>query len=221
MTHDTVLRPALPSDREATEELMREAFWNRYSPACSEHYLVHVMRECPDYVRELDYVAVLDNRIVGNVLYMKSHVATDLGYRQEVLCLGPVAVLPEYQGRGIGRILISHTRGLARRMGFRAIVLCGDPDYYIRVGFVPAERLGIRKSEDMYLDALLVCELYEDALAGCRGRYCEHPIYNVDGAAVSEFDKAFPPKPVLHDTPTQRRFLELAAMQHRADVGKT
>lgn len=213
------LRPTRPADYRKTETLTREAFWNRYSPACSEHYLVSLMRTCPERVEELDCVALCGGRIVGNVLYLQSHIDTDRGDRLTVLSLGPIAVLPEYQGRGIGKMLIDHTRRQARQMGFRAIFLCGDPDYYTRVGFSLAEQWGIRTAENTYLVALHACELYETALAGAQGRYYEHPIYNevADEAAVARFDLAFPPKPVLRDTPTQRRFQELAAMQRKAD----
>lgn len=58
-------------------------------------------------------------------------------------------------------------------MGFRAILLCGDPDYYLRQGFIPAETLGIRTEDNMYATALHVCELYDNALANAKGRYIE------------------------------------------------
>ena len=56
-------------------------------------------------------------------------------------------------------------------MGFRAILLCGDPDYYLRQGFIPAETLGIRTEDNMYATTLHVCELYDNALANAKGRY--------------------------------------------------
>ena len=56
--------------------------------------------------------------------------------------MGAIAVLPEYQSRGIGRRMIGYTRNRMREMGFRAIFLYGDPDYSSRCGFVPAETLG-------------------------------------------------------------------------------
>jgi predicted N-acetyltransferase YhbS len=58
-------------------------------------------------------------------------------------------------------------------MGARAILIYGDPDYYGRFGFVPAERYGIRTADDMYAVPLLARELVKGALAGVRGRFIE------------------------------------------------
>ena len=150
---DIELRREQSSDYSETENVTREAFWNHYSPACSEHYLLHIMRDCPAFVPELDVVAVCDGKIVGNVVYMKSVIRADNGNSYEVLSLGPISVLPEYQRKGIGVRMIEYTRDIARRMGFAAILLCGDPDYYSRQGFLSAETFGIRTEDDMYADA--------------------------------------------------------------------
>lgn len=66
---DIELRLEQPSDCRTSENVMREAFWNVYSPGCSEHYLLHIMRRSPNYVKELAYVAVLDGKIVGLVAF--------------------------------------------------------------------------------------------------------------------------------------------------------
>lgn len=115
------------SDYPETENVVREAFWNRYSPGCYEHYLIHIMRYSRAFVPQLDFVAVFDDKIVGNIVFLKSVIQADTGKEYEVLSLGPISVLPEYQNMGIGKRLIDHTRNLAKCMGFRAILLCGIP----------------------------------------------------------------------------------------------
>ena len=100
--------------------------------------------------------------------------------------------------------MIALTKKLASEMGFRAILLCGDPDYYLRQGFIPAETLGIRTEDNMYATALHVCELYDNALANAKGRYIEDEIYQIDRSAANEFDKQFPPKEVEVGTPSQK-----------------
>ncbi len=64
---NSVIRNTEPSEYKETEILMREIFWNHYSPGCSEHYLVHIMRNHPTFIRELDFVAIVDGKIVGNI----------------------------------------------------------------------------------------------------------------------------------------------------------
>lgn len=213
---DIELRQEQPADYSETENVTREAFWNHYSPACSEHYLLHIMRDCPAFVPELDVVAVCDGKIVGNVVYMKSVIRADNGNSYEVLSLGPISVLPEYQRKGIGGRMIEYTRDIARRMGFAAILLCGDPDYYSRQGFLSAETFGIRTEDNMYADALQVCLLCENAMSGMKGRYIEDSVYQVDEAAATEFDKHFPPKEIIVGTPSQKRFDEIVVKRRKA-----
>lgn len=62
-------------DYLAVENLVRESFWNVYRPGCLEHYVLKKLRDCPQFVRELDFVMELDGEIIGqNVLYLvKKH----------------------------------------------------------------------------------------------------------------------------------------------------
>lgn len=212
------LRPERPSDYRETENVTREAFWNHYTPGCNEHYLIHILRKCPAFVPQLDVVAVRGNQIVGNSVCLKSTLKTDDGKECEVLSLGPISVLPQYQRQGIGGQMLEYTKKQARSMGFRAIFLCGDPDYYSRQGFVAAERLGIRTADNMYAAALQVCELYEDALKNVKGRYVEDTIYDVDESAAAEFDKKFPRKEIVVGTPSQERFARISVLQKNADT---
>ena len=213
---DIILRPEQPSDYRATENLTREAFWNHYSPGCDEHYLLHIMRDCPAFVKELDFVSELNDEIIGNVVYVKSIIKAFDGRLHEVLGLGPISVLPKYQCKGIGRRLIEHTKTLARDMGYPAIFLYGDPVYYVRFGFVAAETLDIRTHDNMYHNALQVCELYDNALSGITGCYNEDSIYKVNAEKAAEFDKTFPPKEKVSGTKTQQRFNELVGQSRKA-----
>lgn len=213
------LRTEQPADYAETEHVTREAFWNHYSPGCYEHYLLHTMRGSAAFIPELDVVAVHDGSIVGNIVYVKSIIRTDAGEECEALGLGPISVLPEYQRRGIGRQMIGYTRERAREMGFRAILLYGDPAYYSRHGFVSAESLGIRTADNMHAAALQVCELRKDALSGIKGRYLEASVYDIDEKRAAEFDRNFPAREMVAGTPSQKRFEEVVAMRRKADTG--
>jgi len=213
---DIELRLERPADYRETENVVREAFWNHFSPGCNEHYLVSIMRNSPAFVPELNFVAVDGGRIAGHIAYLKSAVKGDDGQEYEVISLGPISVLPEYQRKGVGGKLIEHTKGLARKMGFRAVFLYGDPDYYSRHDFIPAEQFGIRTADNMYAAAHLVCELLENALSGIKGRYIEDSIYEIDESSAAGFDENFPIKKKVSGTPSQKRFEEVVAMRKKA-----
>ena len=213
-TMPVTLRTTQPADYLDTEHVTREAFWNQYAPGCCEHYLLHTMRQAPAFMRELDFVAVAEGRIVGNAVCVKASILTDGGQRyNDVLTLGPISVLPAFQRRGIGRKLITHTRTVATSMGYRAILLCGDPAYYTQVGFTAAECFGIRTSDNLYAAALHACPLYEGALADAAGRYYEDSLYYIDLTLAETFDRQFPPLEKLEGTPSQKRFEKIVAMQ--------
>lgn len=201
-----VIRNENINEYRETETVIREAFWNHYSPGCNDHYLVHIMRDCPTFIPELDLVAVDDNKLIGATMSLKSCIKGDDGKIYDVISLGPIGVRPDYQRQGIGGMLLAESKEIAKRMGYRAILLCGDPDYYTRQGFMAAETYGIRNSENMFADALHVCELYSGALAGVSGRYFEDEIYDVDEAVAEKFDKLFPPKETVSGTQTQKKF---------------
>ena len=132
------------------QKMLQEKHFGITISACSEHYLIHIMRDDDSFIPELDVVAVVDNKIVGNVVYLKSVISGDNGKEYDVLSLGPISVLPEYQKQGIGRQLIDYTREIAKTLGFSAILLCGISKFYGKMGFVPAESLGIRTGDNMY-----------------------------------------------------------------------
>lgn len=137
---------------------------------------------------------------------LKSYISGDDGKYYEVLSLGPIGVLLEYQHQGIGGRLIAHTKEIAKKLGFKGILLCGDPDYYTRQGFTAAEKYKIRNAENMYADALHACELCQGAFSKMGGRYYEDEIYNVDEKCVKEFDRQFSNKEIIYGTPMQKKF---------------
>lgn len=210
------LRQETPNDYAEAENLMREAFWNVYAPGCSEHYLLHIMRSSPQFIPELAWVATEANHLVGAIYAMRGQVESDLSAMYDVLTLGPIGVQPSHQRHGVGRSLIEQMCHEATRMGHRTIVLCGDPAFYSKVSFLPAERFGIRTAQNTYLPALQVRPLLENAMDNLSGRYVEDPVYHVDAKAVEHFDHTFPAKVRVSGTPTQQRLLELLAQEKPA-----
>lgn len=207
------LQPEAEGHYRQVEELIREAFWNYHTPGCCEHYLAHILRGCDAFLRELDMVAVQGGVVLGSIMYTKAAVKLDVGGELPVLTFGPLAVRPDCQSQGVGGALIRHTTALARVLGHRAILIYGDPEYYGRFGFVPAEQFGIGTHEDKYAAALQALELVPGALKEAEGRFFESPIFQVEEAAAREYDRHFEPKQKKSGLGTQLRFEQLVRQQ--------
>ncbi len=189
------LRLELPEDYRSVEELTREAFWENSRHPCDEHLLVQRLRKVPAFVPELDYVAELDGRLVGHIIYTKSRIEDTSGKTYETLTFGPLSVLPGYQNMGVGKALMLHTFEEARQLGYPAILIFGHPDYYPRVGFQRASEFGVTTADGKNFDPFMALPLYEGALDGIHGRYFIDAVYDeLNEEDVLEFEKGFPPK---------------------------
>lgn len=178
-----------------TENLTREAFWNLYKPGCDEHLALHQLRSGDCYVPELDLIALLDGQIVGHVISTKAKVV-DSGDEvcHEVLCLGPISAEPSLQGKGIGSQLMRQSIARAASLGFKSIILYGNPEYYKRFGFENAEKYTIATRDNQNYDPFMAIELYPGALNGITGRFYEDNLFFNTEADLEEFEKLFPAK---------------------------
>lgn len=172
----------------AVENLIREAFWNVYAPGCSEHYVMHCLRDDPSFEPRLDYVLWEDGKIIGQIAYAKGTVTTVNG-EEEMLLFGPVCIHPDYQKKGYGRILIEATLKKAQDLGYPAVVITGNPDYYQRFGFTLAYTKGIYYQEDPQFPYLLV-KIFDETKCP-KGAYQEPPFYFVAEKDVDAFDQQF------------------------------
>lgn len=197
-----IIRPENENDYEEVENLTREAFWDIYQPGCDEHLLVHKLRKVSAFIPGLDFVAVRGDKIVGHIIYSKSKIVDSEGIAHEAITFGPVSVLPSRQKKGIGSALIEHTKESAAKMGYKAIVIFGNPAYYHRFGFKSAESFGITTAEGANFEAFMAMELYPGALQGITGRFYEDPVFQVDKEELKAFEKRFPYKK-KHVTSTQ------------------
>lgn len=185
------IRNEVESDRREVEILTREAFWNLYMQGCDEHYLVHKMRNHSDFIKDLAFVALVDNKIAGNIMYTKSYIADESGRRIYTITFGPLAVLPEYQKKGIGSALINHSKKAAIESGHKAIIILGHPHNYIKHGFKVSKDFNISDSEGRYPFGQMVMELEPGALNGFEGKFCHSEVYNINEDEVQEFDRKF------------------------------
>lgn len=206
---ELLIRNETPADFAAVENLTREAFWNVNVPGCDEHYLAHILRSHPDFIPELDFVAELDGRLIGNVMYTKSSLMGSRGAKKGILTFGPVSIHPDFQRRRYGAGLLEYSFARAREMGYEAIVIFGNPENYVGRGFVSCRKCGVSLPGGVTPTALLVKELVSGALAGEKWVFQESSAYEFDPAEAEKFDRAFPPKEKLH-RPSQELFYILS-----------
>ena len=199
-----LISPTKTEHYSETEFLNRDAFWDLYAPGCVEHFLVHRLRRHADNVPELDLVACQNDtgKVLGNIVCSKARILGPDSQSTEALCVGPLAVLPEYQKQGLGTALMNAAIAAAKDLGYRAMVLYGNPAYYNRFGFVNAQTYEIQTSQGMNFDAFMVLELYPEGLKGVTGRFHESEAFAFGPEEAEEFDKAFPPRE-KHVTDTQ------------------
>ena len=198
--NDYTIRLEEKKDRRAVEDLVRESFWNIYRPGCSEHYLIHVLREDPAFVKELDFVMEQDGRLIGQNMFMKTIIEADDGRVIDVLTMGPICIAPELKRRGYGKALLDYSLQKAAELGFGAVLFEGNIDFYGKSGFDYAGKFGIRYHdlpEDADSSFFLCKELVTGFLDGITGVYQTPQGYYVSDEEVDEFDQGFPPKQKL------------------------
>ncbi|MDR1232250.1 MAG: N-acetyltransferase [Spirochaetaceae bacterium] len=193
---DIKLRLEEEKDYSIVENITREAFWNVYRPGCDEHLVIHNMRNANEFIKELDYVAIYNNVIVGNIVYANAKIIGTVK-EYDVLTFGPISVFPKYQKRGIGKKLIEHTIKKAKEMNFGAIIIYGNPKYYEKFGFKNTKEYGITDMEGNYNDALLVLELFPNILENINGKFFEGEVYKINEEELETFEKGFPYKEKL------------------------
>lgn len=114
----------------------------------------------------LSLVAEEGGRLVGHVMLSEAVIRTERG-KVGALALGPVGVIPERQGRGVGSALIGEALGRCAQAGHRIVVLLGHPEYYPRFGF-SSERAG-NLSSAYSGEAFMALELVPGAFSGVVG----------------------------------------------------
>lgn len=189
-------------DFREVENLTREAFWDVYKPGCNEHLVLHKLRKESVFVKELSLVALNHDKIIGNIAYSKSKVINENKEEFEVLCMAPLSVLPDYQGKGIGSLLINTSLKKAKDMGFNGVIIYGNPDYYHKFNFKNAKEYNIKTYEEENFEFFMALELYKDGLKDVSGKFLASEVFNVREKELENFEMLFPYKE-KHVTHTQ------------------
>ncbi|MBQ1257842.1 MAG: N-acetyltransferase [Clostridia bacterium] len=195
MENNYTIRLEEKKDYRTVENLIRESFWNVYRPGCSEHYVIHVLRSEPAFVKELDFVMEQGGRIIGQNIFMETIIEADDGKIIPVLTMGPICVANDLKRQGYGKALLNYSLDKAAALGFGAVLFEGNIDFYGKSGFDYASKFGIRYHdlpEDADSSFFLCKELKEGYIDGISGVYQTPQGYYVNDADVEEFDKQFP-----------------------------
>lgn len=124
------IHPETASEIDDIRSVNIEAFRDHPISRQTEHLIVDALRGAG--ALEVSLVAVVDDRTVGHIAFSRASVGdSESGW----FLLGPVAVLPEMQGKGIGSELMESGLAELRTWNARGCVLVGDPGYYSRFGF--------------------------------------------------------------------------------------
>lgn len=169
-----IIRSITPEHALEALELVQEVF-TEYRDAQEGRVvraLVEEIRRKRFYVPALEITAVdEDNHVIGYCMFSRFHLEGK--YENELLLLTPVAVKTALQRQHISKDMIEFGFDLARQMGYKAVIVEGNPRNYRSRGFVTATEHGIIPGGTVHLphiDCLMAAELFPGAFAEIQGR---------------------------------------------------
>ncbi len=126
----------------------------------NEGILISNLRKTDKFIPGLSLVAELHKKIVGHILFYPLDIISGVK-RSEILSLAPIAVLPEFQRKGIGKKLVIQGLKKSEALGFKAVVVLGHPEYYPKFGFNRASKWNIKPPIKVPDEAFMAIELVD------------------------------------------------------------
>ena len=165
-----IIRQERPSDYNEVRELVKTSFATNADDDGTTHTYLDELRDKDVFIPELSLVAERENKIVGQVVLYKTIITTPQEDITELM-LSPICVHPDYFKQGIARAMIEEVLNIAKRMGYTAVFLCGNPETYKKMGFKPTYQYSIYHKSDESKEAewSMVRELYIGVLKGISG----------------------------------------------------
>ena len=129
-----IIRLENDNDHRKTEELVRDSFWNVYRPGCTEHYVLHMLRNDTAFVKKLNFVMEKDGWLIGQNIFVKTVIKADDGRDIDVLTMGPICIANDLKRKGYGKMLLDYSIKKAAEMGFGAVLFEGNTkDIHLRI----------------------------------------------------------------------------------------
>ena len=197
------IRLEKPNDYREVENLVRDSFWNVYRPGCYEHFTLKKLRENSDFVPELDFVMEQNGKIIGQNVFVKAVITADNGNKIPILTMGPICIANKYKRMGYGKKLLDYSLLKASQLGYGAVFIEGNIDFYGKSGFNFARNYSIRYHglPEGIDDSFFICKvLKEGYLDDVTGEYSTPSVYFACEQFPKEFEeyeKTFPYKEKL------------------------
>lgn len=163
-----LIRKETEADFSNIYNLVKLAFETAAVSNGKEQDFVTKLRNSDNYIPELALVAEEDNNLVGHIMLTKTFISND-DNKMETLLLAPIAVALEYRNKGIGSRLVKEAFEAAVKMGYKSVVLVGNPAYYNRFGFKSSVMFNIKNTNNIPDEYVMACELVPDAFKGISG----------------------------------------------------
>ena len=161
MDNNRTIRKEQPGDIDEIWAVNTEAFGSE-----AEANLVNTLRKTG--IPYISLVCEIKRILVGHILFTPVELIGDTsGLR--ITGLGPMAVIPELQNRGIGSSLVRAGVQQSKAESYDAIVVLGHPGYYPRFGFAPSMKFNISSEYDVPDEMFMILELKNGSLRGKRG----------------------------------------------------
>lgn len=158
--HGIEVQKERKADFSQVDEVLYQAFKRD-----EEADLVRKLRKNGNYI---GLVALKEDKVVGHCFFSPAPIKTSSGL-VDALALAPVAVLPSYQNRGVGTLLIHKGLKECKEEGISIVTVLGHPNYYPRFGFTSGYEKGINAPFEVPAEAFMVLELQEGSLASVKG----------------------------------------------------
>jgi len=163
-----IIRQETPEDFSRIFELVKVAFQTAKVSNGKEQDFVNQLRAGENYIPELALIAEEDGQIIGHIMLTEAHVVEGED-RFSALLLAPLSVALDHRKKGVGSQLVKESFYLSREMGYTAVLVVGDPDYYSRFGFYRASSFGIKPTHSLPDESVMACELVPGALRKVKG----------------------------------------------------